>query len=161
MAQRLPGEGCHLRGDWVLTPLLTFRKRPSPISPCLLFFLLSLVSMSAFPLSAIPQVEGNKLVPGAKEPNNKYLYFPLFSSLLNLEHFNMPWISISLSQLSFGLGVHVFFPPISCFLSLSAPSCLPLSTSTMSIAIQYLYSVVCQEMHMTSLKCLVYAEIHS
>lgn len=52
---RLPGEGCHLRRNKVLTPLLTFRRCPS-LSHCrLASFLLFLNSISTFPLSASPQ----------------------------------------------------------------------------------------------------------
>lgn len=57
------------------------------------------------PLSAVPQAEENLLVPRAKEPNNKYLYFPLLPtwSILICHGF--------LSQLSIGLSLLVFFPP--------------------------------------------------
>lgn len=78
----------------VLTPLLTFRRHPSSVTPpppfSPLFFL---SSVSPCPLSRIPQAVGKQLVPGAKEPNNKRL---VFSSPPNLDDFNMSWISISI-----------------------------------------------------------------
>lgn len=161
MAQRLPGdEGCHLSGNWVLTPLLTFRKRPSPIIPRhLLFFLLSRVSMSAFPLSAFPQVEGKELVPGAKEQNNKYLYFPLLLTWsISICH---GFLSHLLNYLSVLVSSFFFFYPFPVS-SLFQPHPAYLSLySTMNIAIQYLYSVVCQVMHRTRVKYLVCAAIHN
>ena len=61
------------------------------------------------------------LVPGAKEPNNKYLYFPPTWS-----------ISICHGFLSYFLNypsVFIFFSPISCLLSISGSVCPSLSHS--------------------------------
>lgn len=136
LSYRLPGQVCNLRGNKVLTPLLTFRRCPSPSHPHLSFMV-----SSVFPCLLFPRRKKTCLSLEQKSQITNTCIF-LSPQPRAFQYARDYYLTFSI--------IHLFsFFPISCFHS--APGsvyllCSHFSPLALKSSIHIMTCTVCQDM---------------